>query len=98
MSLRIVRDQWHRVVFMQTNREDVGKRYYEIEVPIAPSETRAAEVSEPFRSYYRPIAEHRSLLRQYLAAGGHYYFVSGAEPPVEDVPVDAAADEEVDES
>lgn len=27
MTLKVVRDQWKRVVFMQTNREDVGSRY-----------------------------------------------------------------------
>jgi hypothetical protein len=41
MTLKIVRDQWKRVIFMQTNREDVGKRYLEIRVPIPPSAERA---------------------------------------------------------
>ena len=36
MTLNVVRQQWNRVVFMQTNREDVGQRYLEIEVPVPP--------------------------------------------------------------
>lgn len=81
MTLKIVRDQWKRVVFMQTNREDVGKRYLEISIPIAPDAKRAAAVSEPFRRYYTTIAKARVDLQRYLAdSGQHHFFVSGAEP------------------
>ncbi len=80
MTLKIVRDQWKRVVFMQTNREDVGKRYLELSIPIAPDAKRAAAVSKPFRDYYTKIAEARVGLREYLATNGqHHFFVSGAE-------------------
>lgn len=79
MTLKIVRNQWNRVVFMQTNREDVGDRYLEIEVPIAPSSERAAEVSEPFRRYFQTLAEERERLTDYLGSGAHHYFVTGAE-------------------
>ena len=33
-TLNVVRDQWRRVIFMQTNREDVGDRYLDIRVPV----------------------------------------------------------------
>lgn len=80
MTLKVVRDQWRRVVFMQTNREDVGKRYLEIEIPIPPSRKRADEVSEPFRRYFRAIATARQDLQSYLGASqAHHFFVSGAE-------------------
>lgn len=80
MTLTIVRDQWRRIVFMQTNREDVGKRYYEIELPLAPSSDRAVEVSAPFRDYYTAVADARRSLREYLdSEGDHHFFVSGAE-------------------
>src|SRR5262245_5423932 len=80
MTLKIVRDQWRRVVFMQTNREDVGKRYLEISIPLAPNAERAADVSTPFRDYYTKIADARVNLQNYLAASGqHHFFVSGAE-------------------
>jgi type I restriction enzyme M protein len=92
MSLRIVRDQWNRVVFMQTNREDVGKRYHEIEIPIAPSPERAAEISEPFRRYFLGIAEQRRVLRDYLRPGDHHFFLSGVEAPAQGIEVELEAD------
>jgi hypothetical protein len=79
LTLKIVRDQWKRIVFMQTNREDVGKRYLEIEIPLAPSPKRAFEVSEVFRKYYLTVAEARTQLGNYLSSGRHHFFVSGAE-------------------
>jgi type I restriction enzyme M protein len=92
MTLSIVRDQWNRVVFMQTNREDVGKRYYEIEIPIAPSAERAAEISEPFRRYFFGIAEQRRLLRDYLRSGDHHFFLSGVEAPSCEIEVERNSD------
>ena len=79
MTLKVVRDQWNRVVFMQTNREDVGDRFLEIEVPIAPDAERAAEVSEPFRRYFRTLAEERDRLTDYLSDGAHHYLMGGAD-------------------
>lgn len=81
MTLTVVRDQWRRVVFMQTNREDVGKRWHEIEVPVPNSRQVAERVSEPFRTYYQAIAGAREALASYLReSGDHHFFVSGAEP------------------
>lgn len=91
MTLRIVRDQWNRVVFMQTNREDVGKRFHEIEIPIAPSPGRAAEISEPFRRYYLAVAGERGRLAEYLREGKHHFFLSGVEPPGEGLQVEPEA-------
>jgi type I restriction enzyme M protein len=86
MTLKIVRDQWRRVVFMQTNREDVGKRWLEIEVPVPTSPERAMEVSEPFRTYYGSIAGAREALASYLRESeSHHFFVSGAEAPEPEV-------------
>jgi hypothetical protein len=82
MTLKIVREQWRRVIFMQTNREDVGKRYLEISIPVPPNRTRAGEVSEPSKSYYETIAQARSALQGYLQSSkAHHFFVSGAEAP-----------------
>ena len=64
---------------MQTNREDVGDRFLEIEVPVAPSAERAAEVSEPFRRYFQTLAEERDRLTAYLSDGSHHYLMTGAE-------------------
>lgn len=80
MTLKIVRDQWKRVVFMQTNREDVGKRFYEIEIPVPPDTETASRVSAPFRDYYQTLASARTKLQTYLGASkAHHFFVSGAE-------------------
>jgi type I restriction enzyme M protein len=82
MTLKIVRDQWKRVVFMQTNREDVGKRYLEISIPVANSPSIAQQASAPFRDYYTTISTARSKLADYLSKSGqHHFFVSGAEAP-----------------
>lgn len=78
MTLKIVRDQWRRVIFMQTNREDVGDRYLEIEVPVPPSREVADNVSAPFRNYYSTLANARTELQGYLAAdNAHHFFVAG---------------------
>ena len=81
MTLKVVRDQWKRVIFMQTNREDVGKRYLEIEIPIAPTPEIARTVSQPFREYFETIASARSNLQQYLAnsESPHHFFVAGGD-------------------
>ena len=80
LSLKVVRDQWRRIIFMQTNREDVGKRYLEILLPVPPSHERANEISESFRTYYQTLAKARSALSEYLnQENQHHFFVSGAE-------------------
>lgn len=97
MTLKVVRDQWKRVVFMQTNREDVGRRYLEIEIPIAPDAETAARVSEPFRSYYLTLAAARTGLASYLhASGKHHFFVAGADELPEIDLIAAEVDESAD--
>jgi hypothetical protein len=84
MTLKVVRDQWRRVVFMQTNREDVGKRYLEISVPIPQSRESGEAVSEEFRNYFSTVAKARESLAGYLSdMGDHHFFISGTEPPDE---------------
>src|SRR3989442_6340131 len=41
-----------RVALMQTNREDVGKRYREIVIPDPENKKWADTVSAPFREYF----------------------------------------------
>jgi chaperonin GroES len=65
---------------MQTNREDVGQRYLELEVPVAPDRETAARVSEPFRRHFTALAAEREHLREDLrTTDRHHFFVSGAE-------------------
>lgn len=80
MTLKVVRDQWKRVVFMQTNREDVGSRYLEIEIPVPPSREEADRVSKPFREYYTTLAAAKEKIQDYLhsADSSHHFFIGAA--------------------
>lgn len=92
LTLKVVRDQWRRVIFMQTNREDVGQRFLEIEIPVPPSAKRAAKVSKAFRDYYTTLASARTQLQEYLASAdpNHHFFIAGNEDAL-------AEDEEIDD-
>lgn len=80
MTLKVVRNQWRRVIFMQTNREDVGKRFLEIEIPVPPNRKAADAISKPFREYYMSIANARTQIASYLLeSNAHHFFVAGAE-------------------
>lgn len=52
LRLRDVQKQWQRVVFMQTNREDLGDRYRLIEIPYTDDATKAKEISQAYREYF----------------------------------------------
>lgn len=79
MTLRAVRRQWDRVVFMQTNREDTGSRYKEIRIPVPPNRDESDKVSEPFRKFYVGTHGLRETFLQYLADDEkHYIFMSTA--------------------
>lgn len=56
LMLPCVRAQWSRVVFMQTNREDLGDRWREIVVPVPADKSLAEGLSEPVRTYYTSLA------------------------------------------
>lgn len=80
LTLKTVRDQWKRIIFMQTNREDVGKRYLEVRIPIPPTRAEADRVSMPFRDYYTSISQARTQFGEYLGRSkSHHFFVAGAE-------------------
>lgn len=59
LSLNEVRAQWERIVFMQTNREDVGKRMLEILIPVPTGIAAANKYSKPFKKYYNSLEESR---------------------------------------
>lgn len=61
LSLNEVRAQWERVVFMQTNREDVGKRMLEILMPVPKNIGVADKYSAPFKTYYNSLEESRTI-------------------------------------
>lgn len=90
MSLKAVRRQWDRIVFMQTNREDVGARYREIRIPVPASADVAHSSSKPFRDYYLGMEKLRHDLLDYLDSDDrHHIFMSSIEA------VEEAAEEEI---
>lgn len=80
LSLKIVREQWNRVIFMQTNREDVGDRFFEIALPMPPNLEIASSKSKEFREYYQGLAAVRSKFSDYLTVSNrHHFFLAGAD-------------------
>lgn len=77
LSLKAVRNQWKRIVFMQTNREDVGKRYLEIEIPWTDDADSARNVSSAFRDYYEGMQELRGEFVRSLHAGNEHHVFLG---------------------
>lgn len=85
MSLKIVRQQWQRIVFMQTNREDTGSRYREIQIPLAQSRDACDKIAEPFRRYYEGTAQLRTEFLEYLSTDEHHHvFLSSTEAVIEE--------------
>lgn len=84
LSLEIVRNQWKRVIFMQTNREDVGDRYREILLPIPPDKKEARNVSKEFRAYYTGLSRLRTHFAEYLSNEGLHHFSLTVAAPVPD--------------
>ncbi len=77
MSLKVVREQWSRIVFMQTNREDAGTRYRDILIPLPATSAEAEAVSAPFRAYYEGSARLRERFIDYLSRDEqHHVFLS----------------------
>lgn len=94
MTLKAVRRQWERIVFMQTNREDVGTRYLEIIIPTPADEAAASKASAPFREYYQGMDRLRDSLVTYLKSDDkHHIFISTASPVVDEVEADEIDDE-----
>jgi len=84
LSLKAVRAQWRTVIFMQTNRDDVGHRYREIRIPIADNVESGRKASEAFRTYYKGMASIRGAFAKALKDEGlHYLTLSGAPDPSE---------------
>ncbi len=90
MSLRIVRQQWRRLVFMQTNREDTGNRYEELVIPVAGSAEECARVSEPFRKYYQGVAKLREDFQEFLESDPDHHVFLGSATIEDEAPEDAA--------
>jgi len=85
MSLKIVRQQWQRIVFTQTNREDTGQRYREIQIPMAPTRAERDEIAKPFKTYYEGTAKLREQFLAYLSRDEHHHvFLASVEAAEEE--------------
>ena len=60
MSLRVVNDQFRYLVMMQTNREDLGKRLYELKVPIPEKRSGRERWETHVRAYFEARRAARS--------------------------------------
>lgn len=86
MSLKVVRQQWQRIVFMQTNREDTGQRYREIQIPMAPTRAERDQIAEPFKAYYEGTAKLREKFLDYLSRDEHHHvFLASVDVAEEEV-------------
>ena len=68
MSLRVVNDQFRYLVQMQTNREDLGKRILELQVPLPNDLTLQAQWEDHARGYLQAMAAARSKYSKLLEA------------------------------
>lgn len=66
LRLKDVQKQWERVIFMQTNREDLGDRYRLIEIPYTKDTNAAKEVSKAYREYFEGLDE---LTKRFASLG-----------------------------
>lgn len=78
LSLKVVRKQWNRVVFMQTNREDVGERYLEVRIPWPTDPQAGIAVSQDFREYYEGIDLLRKRFVRALATSSDHHVFLGS--------------------
>lgn len=69
LTLNEVVEQWDRIVFMQTNREDVGKRINEIQIPVPESRELADKLSLSFREYYLGLEKARRTFVDAISGG-----------------------------
>ena len=76
LCLSEVRNQWNRVTLMQTNREDVGKRYREIRIPTPKSVDWAEKASSAFRRYFQGLADAKLEFANSTATDGYNYIAS----------------------
>lgn len=57
LNLEEVRKQWEKVIFMQTNREDLGDRYRYIEIPFSNEINENIKISNAVREYFIGLDE-----------------------------------------
>lgn len=70
LSLRVVNDQFRFLVQMQTNREDLGKRLLELQVPVPADKVVRRQWEQPVKDYFQSQARARESYTTLLANVG----------------------------
>jgi type I restriction enzyme M protein len=83
LCLRCVRQQWQRITLMQTNREDCGERWTEIELPKPKSKEWAQEVSAAFRNYFTTLGNAKTTFVNLAKASSFDFIASVTSSEVE---------------
>lgn len=84
LCLKAVREQWRRIVLMQTNREDCGDRYREIVIPMPSSRKWAEERAASFRTYFSAVAEARAVFLKSVRESNIPLIASASGAPQQD--------------
>lgn len=84
LCLKAVREQWRRIVLMQTNREDCGDRYREIVIPMPSSRKWAEERAASFRTYFSAVAEAKAVFLKSIRESSIQLIASASGAPQQD--------------
>lgn len=55
LSLQEVREQWRRITFMQTNRDDIGERYLDIKIPFPLCPEKEQVITKVYSDYFNAL-------------------------------------------
>ncbi len=66
MSLRVVQGQYAALTPMQTNREHLGARWREVQLPIPRTLEGRARISDPVRAYFTAQVKARESYQHLL--------------------------------
>ena len=75
MSLRVVNDQFRYLVQMQTNREDLGRRIFELQILLPNDPALQVQWENHARSYLQAMATARSEYSKLLEVLDESQFV-----------------------
>ena len=75
LSLRVVNDQFRFLVQMQTNREDLGRRLFELKIPVPEDTTVRERWEQPAEDYFRAQVGARESYRTLIDNLGASHFV-----------------------
>ena len=75
MSLRVVNDQFRYLVQMQTNREDLGKRFFELLIPVPKDKKVKERWEEHVRKFFQAQVEAREEYEKLLTGLDAQQFV-----------------------